>query len=223
MLNYKVDSAILLGLVPRGTELDQWHGNSYVSLVGFLFHDTRVKGLRVPFHTNFEEVNLRFYVKRVVGGEVRRGVVFVKEIVPRFAIATIARTLYNENYVSFPMSHKLTTGPENTLVEYSWRFRNRTQRIAAIICSEPTELAQGSHEEFITEHYWGYTSQRDGGTLEYKVEHPRWRVWKSVTFTKDIDVKELYGAQYARFLCTEPESALVAQGSPVSVYSGVRL
>src|SRR6185503_10439864 len=96
MLNYEVDPSVLHPLVPRGTELDTWHGRTYASVVGFLFLDTRVLGLAIPFHRDFEEVNLRFYVRRREAEAWRRGVVFIKEIVPRWAIATVARVAYNE-------------------------------------------------------------------------------------------------------------------------------
>src|SRR4026208_556537 len=83
MLSFEIDPRVLSPLVPAGTELDEWQGRTFASLVGFLFLDTRVFGLAVPFHRNFEEVNLRFYVRRMASDGLRRGVVFVKEIVPR--------------------------------------------------------------------------------------------------------------------------------------------
>ena len=102
ILNYEVPPAVVLPLVPRGTELDIWQGQALVSLVGFLFTDTRVRGLAIPWHRHFEEVNLRFYVRRrVASAPDRRAVVFVRELVPRYAIAAIARFLYNEPYRRF--------------------------------------------------------------------------------------------------------------------------
>ncbi len=65
MLNYEIDPVILRPFVPSGTELDSWNGKTYVSIVGFLFLKTRVRGLAIPFHQNFEEINLRFYVRRL--------------------------------------------------------------------------------------------------------------------------------------------------------------
>jgi uncharacterized protein len=125
ILNYGVDRAALAGLVPRGTELDEWKGRTYLSVVGFLFRNTRVLGLPIPFHRNFEEVNLRFYVRRRTADGWRRAVVFVKEIVPRAAVAVVARALYNENYVALPMGHEIGRAahpPERIeSVSYSWR------------------------------------------------------------------------------------------------------
>jgi len=111
MLNYRVEPALLEPLVPCGTTLDRWQGATYVSLVGFLFRDTRVLGAPIPLHRDFEEVNLRFYVSREVDGEMRRGVTFIREIVPRLAIATVARLAYNEPYVTLPMRHDIAAQP----------------------------------------------------------------------------------------------------------------
>ena len=107
MLNYAVDPAILVPHVPNGTELDTWEGTTFTSLVAFSFLSTRVKSLPIPFHRDFEEINLRFYVRAKGPEGWRRGVVFVKEVVPRLAIASVARWLYNENYVACPTRSRL--------------------------------------------------------------------------------------------------------------------
>ncbi len=223
MINYEVDPARLRPLLPAGTQLDQWNSKTYISLVGFLFLDTRIKGITVPFHRNFEEINLRFYVKRELPGESRRGVVFVKEIVPRRAIATIARHFYNENYVCLPMQHRIDLNPETSSVEYSCKLNGTSQRMRAQFSGKPAELGAGSQEEFITEHYWGYTKQRDGGTMEYHVEHPKWQVWSAEAFDLDVEDKALYGAQFESAFDRKPSSVFIATGSRVTVSSGVRL
>ena len=227
MLNYEVDPAILTSRVPRGTELDGWQGRTFVSVVGFRFLDTRVRGWAIPFHRNFEEVNLRFYVRR--GGEEgwRRGVVFVREIVPRWAIATLARLVYGENYLALPMRHRLDLpqgeGSTRGGVEYAWRHAGRWNSLSARIAGPARPPAPGSQEEFITEHYWGYAAQPEGGTVEYRVEHPRWPVWRASDSALDSDVAALYGPEFASFLSTAPASAFVAVGSPVIVRRGVTL
>jgi hypothetical protein len=242
MLNYEVDPAILHPLVPRGTELDSHGGRTYVSVVGFLFLGTRLLGWPIPFHRNFEEVNLRFYVRREVGGQVRRAVAFVKEIVPRWAIATTARWTYNEPYAAVPMRHSVS-GPAAAMVHsaagfvartdshldaadavsYSWRFRGRWNRLSLTHCGQPAPLSPGSHEEFIAEHYWGYCGQRDGGTVEYRVVHPPWRVWRGDEAQLDCDVAPLYGPQFVSFLKAPPASAFLADGSEVAVLRPVRI
>jgi len=225
MLNYEIDPAILAGRVPHGTELDSFDGRTYVSIVGFLFLDTRVLGLPIPFHRDFEELNLRFYVRREVGGDVRRGVVFVKEVVPRPAIAWVARTVYNENYVAMPMRHhvKLPEPGRDGRVEYAWDSGSRWNRVSARISGPPEAMAPGSHEEFIAEHYWGYAAQRDGGAVEYEVEHPPWRVWRALDPALDCDIHRLYGDEFRTALSRAPSSAFVAEGSEVVVRRGRRI
>jgi uncharacterized protein YqjF (DUF2071 family) len=215
MLNYGVDPAILKPYVPAGTELDSYKGVFYVSVVGFLFLRTRVLGAPIPGHQDFEEVNLRFYVRR----NDRRGVVFLKEIVPKQAIATTARLLYNENYVALPMSHRM----EGNLVEYRWRYSDNWNHLRVEPAGEPALVAPGSIEEFITEHYWGYTRQRDGGCLEYRVEHGPWRLRQSSFAELSCDQAGLYGHEFAGTLSRPPQSAFLAEGSPVAVYQGVRI
>ncbi len=225
MLNYEIEPALVRPHVPRGTELDAWNGKALVSMVGFLFLDTRVLGLPIPFHRNFEEVNLRFYVRRRGPEGWRRGVVFLKEIVPRQAIATVARWLYNERYVALPMRHTLSPAHAESAprVEYAWRHRGRWNRLVAQTTGELQVITPGSEEEFITEHYWGYTAQRDGGCLEYQVEHPPWRVRQVRDSVLDCDAAELYGSEFASVLGGRPSSAFVAEGSAVIVRRGARI
>lgn len=224
MLNYAVDPALLRPLVPPGTELDAWGGVTYASVVGFLFRRTRVLGIPIPFHRHFEELNLRFYVRRRGPEGWRRGVVFVKEIVPRVAIAAVARWVYNENYVALPMRHDVRmdvrTGGS---LEYGWRMGGRWAAVRARAQGPARPLMEGSEEEFITEHYWGYARQRDGGCVEYQVEHPRWNAWRAESAVLDADVAALYGPAFAEPLSAPPRSALVADGSPIVVRRGRRI
>lgn len=225
MLNYAIDPAVLQPLTPAGTELDTWNGKTFISMVGFLFLDTRVLGVSIPWHRHFEEVNLRFYVRRHDPQDGwRRGVVFVKEIVPRPAIAWTARLVYGERYVSLAMGHRLEEGAGQSpaLVEYRWRHRGRWHRLGVRPTGEPQPIADGSEEEFITEHYWGYAG-RHGRTIEYQVEHPRWRVWPVSDAWLECDVAQLYGPQFAKALSAAPSSAFLAEGSAVQVRQGQKL
>jgi uncharacterized protein len=219
MVNFAVDPLLLAPHVPAGTQLDAHDGVTYVSLVAFRFVDTRVLGLRVPGHHAFEELNLRFYVRRERDNEVQRGVVFLKEVVPRRAIAWIARAVYNEPYIALPMRHTIAGAPPR--VEYGWCIGGRWHTVAARAMGSGAVPGAGSREEFITEHYWGYTRQRDGGTLGYRVEHPRWTVWPA-ELTERPPLAPLYGETLAAAL-TRPASAFIAAGSEVSVHLGVRL
>lgn len=222
MLNYEIDPALLQPLVPAGTTLDRWHGRCYVSIVGFLFLNTRLLGVPIPFHRNFEELNLRFYVRRRGPEGWRRGVVFVKELVPRWAIAAVARWVYNENYHAVPMQHVVDLQAAGH-VEYGWRWQKRPYLISATVTGDPRPIADGSEAEFITEHYWGYARQRDGGTVEYRVEHPRWRVWQAADHHFEGDVAALYGPEFVPPLRGAPTSVFVADGSQVVVRRGRRI
>ncbi len=215
MLNYEVDGALLASYAPRGVEIDYWRGHTYVSLVGFLFLNTRVRGVAIPFHHNFTEVNLRFYVRR---GD-RRGVVFIREIVPRRAIAWVARTLYRENYVRLPMRHKV----EPARVEYAWRFGGNWNHISAADLEPATPLASGSHEEFIAEHYWGYARRSVDCTVEYRVEHPPWQVRIAREAAFKGSVSGLYPPEFEFLESRAPDSAFVADGSAVTVSRGRQL
>jgi uncharacterized protein YqjF (DUF2071 family) len=226
MLNYEIDPAVLRGRVPRGTELDRWQGKTMVSVVGFMFLETCVLGIKVPFHVRFEEVNLRFYVRRKAEDGWRRGVVFIKEIVPRRAIAMAARLFYNENYVARRMRHLVeleARAAARGVVEYGWQSAGRWHQLRAVTKGAARPLVEGSDAEFITEHYWGYAAQRDGGTVEYQVEHPRWLVWDVVEPALDCDAGAVYGAEFVASLSAPPSSAFVAEGSAVTVRRGLRI
>jgi uncharacterized protein YqjF (DUF2071 family) len=220
MVNFVVDPRVLEPLVPAGTELDLWHGRAYASVVGFRFLNTKVRGVLVPFHRNFDEVNLRFYVRHRVGDDWRKGVTFVKEIVPRRAIAFVARALYNENYVCMPMRSSVAVPGS---VRYEWRHAGAWEGVSAMVIGQPCLADPDSEEKFITEHYWGYARQRDGSTVEYAVEHEPWRAWRCETPALACQAARLYGETFAPFLAERPMSAFLADGSAVVVRKGVRL
>lgn len=225
MLNYEVPPALLRPRVPLGTELDSLDGATMVSMVGFRFLDTRVLGVPIPGHRDFDEINLRFYVRRRDDrGEWRRGVVFVRELVPRRAIAFVARRCYNEPYTAVPMRHELRMADavdgQPGRAAYAWRLGGRWHRLEVTTRGRPDFPDEGSEATFITEHYWGYTAQRDGGTTEYRVAHPPWRVWAASGARLDCDVSAVYGPGYAECLALEPRSAFLAEGSVVTVYRG---
>jgi len=224
MLNYEVDPGLLRPLVPAGTELDCWSGKVFLSLIGFRFLKTRLFGrLPIPFHSNFDEVNLRFYVRRQEGNELRRGVAFIREIVPRRAIAFVARSFYNENYVALPMRHEIDFRDTGLEVAYSCRSTRGWCALRVSVEGDAGDLRAGSEEQFITEHGWGYSAQRDGGTVEYRVAHPAWRVWRARHPEFSGELTGLYGKEFACVLSGMPTSALLAEGSEVTVSRGRRL
>ena len=221
MLNYSVEPSVLQRFVPAGTVLDTFDGRPYMSLIGFQFNRTRVLGFAIPFHQNFEEVNVRFYVRR---GS-KRAAVFISELVPKRAIAAVARWVFNEKYQRVPMSHLIETRPDGEVAkaEYVWRA-GKEQCAIKIETEGPSFLPDpGSESEFITEHYWGYAAQPDGGTLEYEVQHPQWSVWKAKQATFTGNTTALYGPEIATILMRAPDSAFLAKGSAVTVSKGTRI
>jgi uncharacterized protein YqjF (DUF2071 family) len=224
MAQYEVAPETLAPWLPRGLELDLYQGRCYVSLVGFLFDRVRIKGLPIPFHTRFEEVNLRFYVTRTESdGTRRRGVVFIREFVPRAAITLIANSLYEEPYATLPIRHSIAATPGVLTVSYSWLYNKTWYSLAVEASPTPAPIAPGSEEEFITEHYWGYTKRNRGNTSEYGVQHPRWQVYPVRNFAITADFAQLYGPAFASLNGLPPTSVLLAEGSAVTVSTGRRL
>jgi uncharacterized protein len=224
ILNYEVDPSLLNKHVPVGTVLDSFEGKTFLSLVGFRFCNTKLFGsLPIPFHADFDEVNLRFYIRRRHQSEDRRGVVFIAEIVPKRAIATTARLVYGENYVCLPMRHRIVSEDSKKTAEYQWKIREQWCTVTAEVLGVPGHPKEGSLEQFITEHFWGYSTQRNGDCLEYHVSHVPWKVWASKAFRFEGDDCAVYGVQMAEVLKRRPDSAFIAEGSPVTVYKGKKI
>jgi uncharacterized protein YqjF (DUF2071 family) len=216
VLTYEVDPARIIDLVPGGTTLDSWHGKTFVSLIGFQFLDTKVLGAPVPFHQDFEEVNLRFYVRHAATEGVRHGVVFIRELVPRPVVGGMARLLYREPYRVVPMRSKVSAGPPPD-VEYQWDTTGRWCTVAGTGGGEGVEPAAGSLEEFLTVRHWGYNGEIGKDTLEYRVDHPRWRVWHAQRTRVDYRAGPLCAPELARQLTT-PASVLIVDGSAVTIH-----
>jgi uncharacterized protein len=227
MLNYAVEPALLKPYLPLGVELDDWNRQAYLSIVGTLFLDTRIFGLPIPFHRDFEEVNLRFYVRRKVAGAWRRGVVFIKELVPLPAVAHVARACYGENYFAVPMGHgRPPDSPAHSspTICYWWRTKNRVNRIELIGHAEPMHpVALGTIEHFIAQRYWGYCGSPHRRTIEYHVEHAPWNTCRPAKATLDCDIAATYGQQFVDTLKSPPASAFIADGSLVRIYRPLRL
>lgn len=222
MVNYAISPEILKPFVPYNTELDLWNGKCYVSLVGFMFVDTKVVKLKIPFHINFEEINLRFYVKHGSAENYKRGVVFIKEIVPRPALTFIANLLYNENYETMPTKHSWVEDDENLTVTYEWKKGNWNS-LEVVADKHPTDMKEGSEEEFITEHFWGYTKVNDLITSEYEVAHPRWQLYPVKSYTVNVDFEKVYGSTFAFLKNEKPLSVYLAEGSEILVKQGAKI
>jgi uncharacterized protein YqjF (DUF2071 family) len=222
MINYAVDPEILKPYLPFNTELDIWEGTCYVSLIGFMFVDTKMLKLRIPFHTNFEEINLRFYVKHKATNGYKRGVVFIKEIVPRPALSIVANLLYNENYETLKTKHSWTEEGDTLTVQYGWR-KGEWNTITTIAEKTPVDIVPDSEEEFITEHFWGYTKISDTITSEYEVAHPRWQIYPVISYDVNVDFKKVYGDNFAFLKEQEPASVYLAEGSEIIVKAGSKI
>jgi uncharacterized protein len=224
MLNYEVDPSLLIRYIPRGTTLDSFKGKTYISLVGFRFCQTKLLGyLPIPFHTDFEEVNVRFYVRRQEGSEIRRGVVFIAEVVPGRAVAAVARLLYGENYRRAPTKHRIANEGGSSRIEFQWEVHGQWCQISAQMDGVSHHPPAGTLEQFITEHYWGYSRQRNGCCLEYRVSHVPWQVWTCPNAGFEGDASAFYGSELGAVLQRRPDSAFVADGSPVIVFQGKRI
>jgi uncharacterized protein YqjF (DUF2071 family) len=219
MANYPVDPDALRPYLPAKTELDTWAGEPYVSLVGFQFREVLVKGFRIPYHRHFPEVNLRFYVRYREEREWKRGVVFIREIVPLPAIVLVANTLFHERYISLPMRYVDATDGPVLRASYQWRHKGRWNCLSIKAKNTSRPLVAGSQEEFITEHFWGYARAGAGRTGEYQVAHPRWDIYPVQEYQIDCDFGKLYGARFGDLKNRKPQSVFLAEGSPVSVYS----
>ncbi|HEX8574669.1 MAG TPA: DUF2071 domain-containing protein [Flavobacterium sp.] len=217
VINYKIDPKILESYIPTGTVIDLWNEKCYISLIGFMFENVKVLGIKIPFHVNFEEVNLRFYVKRLENNEWKRGVVFIKEIVPKHAISTVANTLYKEHYETLKMRHSKTENETSKVFRYEWQKDKKWNTITMQTAKNPFLIAPGSEAEFITEHYFGYTQYSKNKTIEYGVTHPRWEQLEVINYTIDVDFESTYGSDFAFLQNVQPVSTFLALGSKITI------
>ena len=217
LLNWRVNEDLLVPHLPSGVELDRWDGDCWASLVGFQFLHMSVKGVPAFGYRDFPEINLRFYVKRQVNGETRRGVVFIREVTPHLMVGWVARALYNEPYITMPMRQSVDESHARYQLQIDGQWQGLGVRTAG------AWRDQDEAELFITEHYWGYNTQRNGDTMEYQVEHPTWRARSIEPDCLDLDIEKLYGERWAQALGTNPDSMVFAEGSGVTVQAGVRI
>ena len=224
MLNYEVAPELLEPHIPPGTVLDLWQGKALVSMVGFMFLNTSVLGVKWPWHVNFEEVNLRFYVKHFDGKVWKRGAVFISEIVPKSIIVFIANKLYKEHYRAMPMRHSQTPVKDNhTEFLYEWKLGGKWNKLGATVSNHFEAIQPDSAEEFIFEHYWGYNSLSETKTMQYQVEHIRWQIADVKDYVFEADIEELYGEEFVPYLSVKPYSAFFAKGSDVNVRIGEKI
>jgi len=223
LANYAIDPEVLKPYLPAHTELDFWNDTCYVSVVGFLFDAMKIKGISVPGHTSFPEVNLRFYVRYQENGEWKRGAVFIKELVPKTMISFVANTFYGEKYQTLPMRHQWDFLENEQRIEYEWKINNKWNYLRVKAGLEPVDIKEGSEAEFITDHYWGYSKRSEKVTWEYEVKHPRWKVYRMFNLNFSFSTKELFGEAFVPYLETKPTSIFLAEGSEIEIMGGRKL
>lgn len=219
MLNFEIDPQILSPLIPRGVELDDFRGRTLISLVAFEFAGARLMGVPIPFHQLFPEMNLRCYVRRRLNNSIRRGVFFLNEIVSKRAVVFVANRLFNESFSLAEISHSITATEAN----FDARIGANHARLRVTKAGEPSFASADSEESFVLEHYYAYNISRAGQTLEYQVEHPRWRVCHARVDVFEIDADEIYGRALGNAFRRRPASICIAEGSEVRVHEGVAL
>ena len=216
MANYEVDPSILAPYLPNGVELDFFNNKTYVSLVGFMFKKTSLFGVPIPFFGSFEEINLRFYVKRIEGKKIKKGVVFINETVPFKIVAFLANKLYKEHYISIPTKNSIDIA-EHKNIQYEWKMNEKWNSITVKSDANKYKIEPLSIDEFIFERYFGYTKLSPSSTQEYRIHHPKWNTHKILNYAIDCDFGPMYGNAFAGLNNQTPNSIIMAEGSQVTV------
>jgi uncharacterized protein YqjF (DUF2071 family) len=222
MANYHVDASVIEKYLPPNTQLDHYHGKYYVSLIGFMFMETAIKGIKIPFHINFEEVNLRFYVTYNDENEIKRGAVFISEIVSKPMISFVANTLFNEHYETLKTEHSWEIEKDHQKISYQWK-KKKWYNLEVEASKTLQPMLEGSEEEFIAEHYWGYTKAGENNSLAYAVEHPRWEIYPVHHYSIDADFEDLYGKEFSFLNQSKPSSVFLVEGSDVLIRDGFKI
>ena len=217
MANYEIDPAVLIPFLPKGVELDLYDGKAYISLVGFMFKDTKLFNVKIPNFGTFEEINLRFYVSRKVGNEIRRGVVFINETVPYKVVAWLANALYKEHYTTIPTRHHWDFSKEHKEIKYEWQVNKKWNNIEISASKEQKIMNKNSFESFIFEHYYGYTKYNKTTTQEYQIAHPSWLINEISDYKIDCDFESMYGKDFAVLNKTQVASVFLAEGSAIEI------
>tara|TARA_B100000809_G_scaffold118758_1_gene117075 strand:- start:46028 stop:46750 length:723 start_codon:yes stop_codon:yes gene_type:complete len=215
--NYIIDPAILDKHIPNGTLLEAHNGKHYVSLVGFRYCETRLLNIRVPYHHIFEEINLRFYVKREISpGNWRSEVAFAKLFFPKKALTLVAKYIYKENYETLNMRHSWTEKENHLLTSYGLHKKN-WHNFEIQSDKKSRKVASDSSEFFFSKHYWG-TSQIDHrSSTVYEIEHPDWEAYDIVDSNVSFDFNTIFGSEFKHLTNTQPDSVHLFKGSEVIV------
>lgn len=217
MVNYEIDPEILIPFLPKGLTLDLFEGKAYVSLVGFMFKKTKIFNIPIPRFGTFEEINLRFYVKRMDGNQLKRGVVFINETVPYKVVAWIANKLYKEHYTVVPTKHHFSFEQQKQQLKFEWLLQKKWNSIFVESSKNAQAIKPNSFEEFIYEHYYGFTKVDQYTTEEYRLQHPSWNVFKVNKYEINCDFEAMYGTTFSGLNQCKPTDVFVAEGSSVKI------
>jgi uncharacterized protein len=214
---FETEKKLLQPYVPPGTELNDWNGRICMSLVGFMFTNTSLRGIPCPFFRSFEELNLRFYVRRKENNKWKKGVVFIKEIVPARLIGWAGKLLYRENFISLPMHHVFYTGNNSQHVEYYWKVNKQTNYLK--ICSSLLPVISGINtlDSFICDHYTAFNKKGADQTISFAIQHNPWKVYPALTYDLRIDAQSLYGDAFAEAFNHKPLGVFLMDGSRTTV------
>ena len=218
MANYQIEPELLIPFLPNGVSLDLYNGKAYVSLVGFMFKNTKLFNVPIPFFGSFEEINLRFYVTRKEGNVLKRGVVFINETIPYQLVAWMANKLYKEHYTVVPTKHQLISNKESNQIKFEWLLEKKWNSIAVEFNPKTESMKTDSLEKFIYDHYYGYTKINKNQTEEYQLRHPSWKTHKVIDYKIECDFEAMYGETFSILNLIKPSSVFIAEGSDVSIY-----
>ena len=217
MANYEIDPQLLIPFLPKGVDLDLFEGKCYISLVGFMFKNTKLFNVPIPKFGTFEEINLRFYVTRKEGNIIKRGVVFINETIPYPIVAWVANKLYNEHYTVVPTKHEIIAEKSSKKVKFEWLLNKKWNSIAVTSSNTYEKMMRNSLESFIYEHYYGYTKTAENRTEEYKLQHPSWNISEVLAYQIECDFEAMYGKSFSVLNHKKPETVFIAEGSSVGI------
>ena len=225
-VNFQIDPKVLAPRIPKGLELDFYKGETYVSLVAMMLRDVRVWGIPIHIATGFEELNMRFYVRRKDGDGYQRGACFIKDYVSSGAAAWILGSLFKADFHKIKMKHDNTgfadDGESVPSVDYRWKVGDHWNRLRIKARSKVQKTGSDTKVGFILNHNNEYSS-RKGKTLEYRATHPTWTVWDAAQANFTCDVKTLFGQEFEKPLSKRPASVFVASGSDFTIYKPTTL
>lgn len=225
-LNYVVDPTLLAPHLPAGVELDSYNGEHYLSVVGLLFQKLKLLGISLPDHQSFAQINCQFYVRRKKGKGWRRGVTFLRQIIPQELTAKVGRAVGRGNYLRTPTHHEISFEGGSVdhmgrpisdgVVKYGWG-EGESERLEMRTTGLPQPTGFGPQEQFLSQRLWSYTA-RGPRTIEMRVEHPEWFYWEAGSTSLAADPESLGAGVFAEILKAPPESAFLAKGSKVLLH-----